>query len=236
MHYNLKFVCIQNETYRYLGYDPERTQNWDSVDLLFNQLCQELSSKFIPFGYIKTYDLNVQDQAMTIETPMPWQLESQDLKKHFEDCQKVSLIALTLGTEFDDFLAESLQQDAYTKAVMADAMGSAAAEEAANQLSAIVKELAEAQGFNITSRYSPGYGDLPLDKNQNILVALEENEPTIKTLESFLLSPRKSITALIGWHQEKDRAWVSANCTSNCQICTFYNCPYRKTKNLKDVN
>lgn len=52
---------------------------------------------------------------------------------------------------------------------------------------------------DITFRYSPGYGDLPLDVQSSFLRALDAQKKIGLTVsENNLLFPRKSVTAIIG--------------------------------------
>ena len=48
-------------------------------------------------------------------------------------------------------------------------------------------------------RFSPGYGDLPLDIQKNIFAALDcPRKIGLSLNESLLMSPTKSVTAIIG--------------------------------------
>lgn len=53
-------------------------------------------------------------------------------------------------------------------------------------------------------RISPGYGDLPLSLNKEI-VKLFKDEVDVDVLEdSYVLVPRKTITALVGWREKNE--------------------------------
>jgi len=53
--------------------------------------------------------------------------------------------------------------------------------------------------LNITPRFSPGFGDLPLELQKDIFFALQPHRNIGLTLnESLLMSPSKSVTAIIG--------------------------------------
>lgn len=237
MVFNLKFSCSKDETYRYLGYDSKTTQNWPKVDQIYEELYNHLGTILTPTGYLKTYPLSWNDNRATAHTKPLWILPGQDIQNNLQNCQKITLLGVTLGLALDFFLAECLKRDEYTKAVMADAMGSAAAEEAANRLNGLLAKDAKAQGYSLKSRYSPGYGDLPLFSNEQILLGLKEDGPCIEMLPSGLLKPRKSITALIGWRLGITTEVPNAlNCSNNCSACSLSNCLFRKKDfTLKDV-
>ena len=58
----------------------------------------------------------------------------------------------------------------------------------------------------LTSRFSPGYGDLPLAMQQDVMEALDCGRTVGITLtDSLLMTPSKSVTAIIGM-KERDQA------------------------------
>jgi cobalamin-dependent methionine synthase I len=58
--------------------------------------------------------------------------------------------------------------------------------------------------YRLVSRYSPGYGDLPLEMQREIIRALDCGRTIGVTLtESLLMQPSKSVTAVIGMKERK---------------------------------
>ena len=69
----------------------------------------------------------------------------------------------------------------------------------ADKLQEMLRETAEREGKFITSRFSPGYGDLPLTVQRNFLTILDTSRKIGLTVtESFLMVPSKSVSAIIG--------------------------------------
>ena len=82
---------------------------------------------------------------------------------------------------------------------MLDAAASAAVEAAADALNAEVEHRAAAANLLCTWRFSPGYGDLPLDAQPGLLAALNATRLCgITATPTNLLMPTKSVTALVG--------------------------------------
>ena len=79
--------------------------------------------------------------------------------------------------------------------------------------------------MNITFRYSPGYGDLPLDVQNSFLRALDAQKKIGLTVsENNLLFPRKSVTAIIGIVDSEIK-----NKRKSCNECSNYeNCNFRR--------
>ena len=73
-------------------------------------------------------------------------------------------------------------------------------------------------------RFSPGYGDLPLEVSDKLLDALNaKKEIGINMTKSFMLVPVKSVTAIIGISDRKESRG------RNCSLCSISEvCKYRK--------
>ena len=77
----------------------------------------------------------------------------------------------------------------------------------------------------MTDRYSPGYGDLPLTLQPQLLSLLDAARQIGLTLtDTCLMTPRKSVTALFGLSGRPP-----ARHASGCQSCSLKEtCSYRK--------
>ena len=54
-------------------------------------------------------------------------------------------------------------------------------------------------GYNAHARFSPGYGDVPISVQKEFLDSLDAGRRMgILLSESYLMSPSKSVTAIIG--------------------------------------
>lgn len=109
------------------------------------------------------------------------------------------------------------------EAAILDACGSAWVETGCDMAQA---EIAErfAPRF-LTDRFSPGYGDLPLSLQPAVLGALDaERRLGIHLSDSFLMTPAKSVTAVIGVADTPQPARVRG-----CGYCAMREiCEYRK--------
>ena len=101
----------------------------------------------------------------------------------------------------------------------ADALASASAE----AWCARVNALLPADGLYLRPRFSPGYGDLPLDFQRTLLGVLDsQRKAGISLSESLLMVPQKSVSAIVGLGE--------SGCTapdSGCDICEKKDCEFR---------
>jgi len=120
-------------------------------------------------------------------------LKSQSLRKNLFLCKEAYVVAITLGIETDRLIA-SMSALSKTEGFIADAVCSALAEAAADYVSSSL-----AKENKLRPRFSPGYGDLNLSIQRDIVNYLSlEKLMGIKLCENLMMVPRKSITALIG--------------------------------------
>lgn len=138
------------------------------------------------------------------------------------ECGQAALLACTLGAEFDRRL-RGMQVRDMASAVILDACGSALVEEGCD---AAETELAGRfpERF-LTDRFSPGYGDLPLDVQPEICAALDTPRRLgLYVTGSLLMNPMKSVTAVIGLSDRLQAARIRG-----CGHCRLReDCPYRK--------
>ena len=148
------------------------------------------------------------------------ELPGQSAATMLADCRQCVLLVCTLGAEFDALLRRTQARD-MAQAVMLDALGSAYVEAACDEATAEIA--ARFPGMHLTDRFSPGYGDLPLDVQPALLEAAGAHRIGVAATPSLLMLPLKSVTALIGLADVPQRARIRG-----CAHCSM-----RQTCNLR---
>jgi hypothetical protein len=130
------------------------------------------------------------------------------------DCREAALLACTLGAQFDAMLLREQARDMGNAAIL-DACGSAYVEAGCDEAE---RELASRlPGMYLTDRFSPGYGDLPLDVQRALGNALNmEKLLGLHVTESLMLNPVKSVTAVIGISERPQMARIRG-----CAYCAM---------------
>ena len=124
-------------------------------------------------------------------------LEGRDIRAHLTDADRCILFAATLGAALDHELRRTQITD-MALATILDAAASAAIEQICDSLQTELTALADQKGRFLTTRFSPGYGDMPLSQQQTLCTALDAGKIGVGVTEHFLLTPRKSVTAILG--------------------------------------
>ncbi|MBQ9980697.1 MAG: hypothetical protein IJP23_06530 [Oscillospiraceae bacterium] len=122
----------------------------------------------------------------------------RDIAKNLENCQRAVVFAATVGLDCD----RQKTRAAVTSQAMAlalDAAGSAAAEALCDRLCQDWKNEFKKIGLFLRPRFSPGYGDMPLDFQKPLLEYLDAGRCIGVTLTNgMLMTPTKTVTAIAG--------------------------------------
>lgn len=151
--------------------------------------------------------------------------KSRALTSHIKGCTKACLMAVTLGTAADNFAKAYAAVDS-GKMMIAQAVLSVMAEQAAEDLSSEIKRIAQKEKMHTRARFSPGYSDLPLSAGKNICDILSADKRIgITFTDAYMMIPSKSITAVIGIG--------NAMCRENenkCRLCGKRDCEFRRKR------
>ncbi len=150
-------------------------------------------------------------------------LPGDDLAALLRDCQTCVLLAATLGAPVEGLMRRAAVRNR-TAMVILDCCGSAAIEAVCDQAEAHILAR-HGQGLYPTDRFSPGYGDLPLDFQHTALALLDApRQIGLGLTDSCILTPRKSVTAILGLavRPQTKRFRGCAHCSM------FETCSYRK--------
>lgn len=149
---------------------------------------------------------------------------------------------VTVGPALEARASELLDRGEATAALVLDAAGTAAVEEAADRLAALAlagedegageSEGAEAEptgdadavGRAVPCRMSPGYGRWPLERQRELLGLLPSRDVGVRLLPSLLMEPRKSVSFAV-WLGAGGRPGEPA---SGCAFCGLEACRYRR--------
>lgn len=155
-------------------------------------------------------------------------LAGRDLARHLSGCTSAYVMAATLGAGVDHTVRR-LQVEDMAKAVVFHAAASAGIEQLCNMLSDSFAQKTQAAGEFITSRFSPGYGDMPINTQADILTLLDAPKKIgLSHTAHFLLTPTKSVTALVGISNKPPKT-----AENGCSICPIYpHCEKRKAGNF----
>jgi len=122
----------------------------------------------------------------------PFPLYGDDIKNHLSGCNGGYVFLATLGSSVDTYI-KKLQLASMSDAVIADAVAGVILEEYCDEICLKLSEK-----HPVTSRFSPGYGDFPISLQKDILRVAGAEKIGVSCLESYMMVPSKSVSAIIG--------------------------------------
>jgi hypothetical protein len=209
----------REEVLRYLGYKGQDIDQ--NISKVIDECREEVKKVVTPRVVYSYKDIEQNEKGVeVVSTNLV--LRGKDIKEHLKNSKQCVLMAVTLGNEIEK-RTRLYERTNLTKALILDACATTAVEEVCDKVEGNVKEKASQDGMDITFRYSPGYGDLPLDTQNNFLRALDAQKKIgLMVSESNLLFPRKSVTAIIGiinsGIKKKKKSCKECNNYNNCSF------------------
>lgn len=205
------------EALRYMGH---KGQNIDSSLLNIIKECESrLLSLIHPKYTYKVFDISIEDNGVNV-LGTNLVLTGNAIKKHLKGCEKAVLMCATLSGDVDKYIRLCEIQD-MTKAVILDAMASAAIEQVCDKIEEELGRLYAHKHF--TYRFGLGYGDLPLALEPIFLNIIDAPKKIgVCSSESYILSPRKSVVCVIGISsniiEKNARNCLTCNMQGKCQF------------------
>ena len=129
-------------------------------------------------------------------------INSKKIAGILKDCEYCSLFVSTIGPQLEGRVAE-MEKDNPSGAFYLEHVGNWMAEYMAEAINQRISQAITKAGFIPKKRYSAGYGDWPLESQKEILELTGARRIGVFISESYLMIPRKSVSALIGWGRKE---------------------------------
>lgn len=228
---NTEISIEKAEVLRYLRYKGQEIDSSfsEKIDLAIEQT----KSIITPRAVYGIYPLKFFEDRIEVEgTSLVF--NSKDISRLLRDCDECILFAATIGTKVEMETRKAEYVD-LAKSLIMDSAATTFVERTCDYIQEIIEKDVEKSGKCITMRYSPGYGDLPIECGKEILNILQSRKKIgLTTSGSGLMIPRKSVSAIIGiYDSSKDDNVDKDNKVKkgkkSCLDCPNYNnCIYRR--------
>ena len=186
------------EVARYLGYRKAAGPDVD-VSALMEKAAKEMQAVMKTQAVFEVFDLKVltTDSDIAQLQFADVTLQSRDLGRNLEGCSKVALLAATIGPQVDGLIRRYSSLDPVYASIL-QATGAMFIEEVVDLTNTEIKKIAEAQGLKTRPRYSPGYGDVPLEVQKDFFRLLPCTRIGLTLMDTLIMAPEKSVTAFVG--------------------------------------
>lgn len=217
-------VCDKNEVLRYLGYNGQEIS--DTISEMIDKTSAEAEKAVTPRYCAVESPISRSTDGIRVNS-CGMLLCGSDIAEHLKGCESVILFAASIGADIERRIRIYEAQD-LTRAIIMDCCGSSLIESYCDLVCGSIAERLTERGLFPTSRFSPGYGDLPLSLQPEFLRALNaQRQIGLTCNEQFLMFPRKSVTAVIGLSKTP----VGGCSKTACDTCRMNStCQFRKNK------
>ena len=209
------------EVLRYLGYKGQELDG--NIDQLIEESMKEMKDLIKERYNYQIFSISKDRDNLSLEDGR-FGLVGNDIRKHLEGSETCILMAVTLGHEVDTRI-RYYEKISMTKALILDACATMEIEKICNRICSEIELSIMKDNKRLTSRYSPGYGDLPLNIQKEFLALLgaEKSIGLTSTFTSILI-PRKSVTAIVGVIDIENK--IEDSSCINCN--KYYTCIFSK--------
>lgn len=181
----------RSEVLRYTG----TSEASDEINKLIDECITEAEKVLNYKVCYRVFDIKIIESAVDLGFS---RTSSRSLSKMLYGSSKILVFCATVGAGIDRLIAKySVTSPA--KTVVLQALGSERIETLCDMFCDEIRRGAEKQGNTITRRFSPGYGDLPIELQKDIFAALECSKMIGVSLgDNLFMTPTKSVTAILG--------------------------------------
>ena len=213
----------KSEVVKYLEHIGKEIDN--DLDSKINQCIKETKNEIDTKYVYQIYDIKKDLNLNTVQFENTnLILKSKDISELLRNCDKCVLMCATLGFNIE----KNIRRYSYnnlTKGIIIDACATTSIEEVCDLVQDSILDKVAKEEKSLTMRYSPGYGDLDISANRDILNVLDAHRKIgVTVTNTGIMIPRKSVVALIGITNEK-----IGKVKRTCENCSNrFNCEYRR--------
>ncbi|MBR2714846.1 MAG: hypothetical protein IKB73_01410 [Ruminococcus sp.] len=198
MDLNVKAVCYDIEN---VEVDPSLALRFlrvrSEVDDSFKDIFKECLSEFYAAVSYKVcyrvFDISIDGKNINFSDEMV--LSSEKLSANLRNCKKAVVFVATTSLSVDRLISKHIDLRV-SKALLIDAIGSAAVEALCDKFS---HDLSKELKVDFRPRFSPGYGDLSIVCQKDVMKVLDTARKIGVTLnDNHMMIPRKSVSAIMG--------------------------------------
>lgn len=206
------------EAIRYLGYGRHAVdeQTLTMIESSMQELETQVRERFI----YRIFELSQEDGILKIGE---WTIKSSSLSKNMKGCERVAVFAATLGTAADQIIRRASISE-MARAVVLQACAAALLEDYCDRCQDQIGQEMLRENCYLRPRFSPGYGDFDIRHQEELLRIIQADKHIGLTMtKSYMLTPTKSVTALIGISKEQTPCH-----RQGCEMCDKTECIYRR--------
>lgn len=223
---SIKERVSKNEILRYLGHSNQFVE-----ESLYNLIdnCVDRIADIARYRYTyKVFDIKAgtyEDKPCIEVDGSRVKFIGNDIFEHLKNCEKCAVMAATLGIEVDNAIRNA-QRGEMLRALVLDACAAEFIEKLCDKAQDEIRAEAAREGYALNFRFSPGYGDFPIEMQREVAALIDTARRTgITVTDNSIMIPNKSVTAIIGFTKDTNLKQKK----TKCDICSMrHNCMFKR--------
>lgn len=204
------------EALRYMGYGKADAD--ESTLCLSENIKEELHKIIIPKACFIKVPVRIENNEVNLDF---LKTKSTSLSKNLYDCNEAIVFCATIGIEVDRLILK-YEQLSSSKAVIADALASAAIESWCDEINMRFCKEEQKKNLYLKPRFSCGYGDFDISCQKDILNILDSARKIgVNLSQGSMMIPTKSVSAVIGITSKMQNEVQGCNACENKENCLY---------------
>ncbi len=233
-----KIDVQESEYVRLLGYPPHRELSGRGLEIA-EQTRAWYAEHGSPWLYLRSLkSVEVSESGIVVDGVA---FESSRLREQFSEAEADLgfVVVASAGKECEERARELWAEGKPDEYFFMEMYGSAVVEHLVTRAGASLCEWADPRGIAILPHYSPGYPEWDVSEQVKLLDLIESGRGEIpmgeiRTFDTGMLRPKKSLLALFGGTRSLDKVRSVATLIP-CESCSLAGCSYRRVPYYLDT-
>lgn len=150
--------------------------------------------------------------------------DSPALAAYLKGAQSICVFLVTIGSRLEKSATKLMKEGNYLEGYLLDRIGSFAVESLAQDFEDNARKVYGRTAKTVSMRFSPGYCNWPIEEQLKLDKIIGFSKIGISLTESCMMSPKKSISAVMGIGPMN----LFRETKRQCSICDKKDCSYRR--------
>jgi len=144
-------------------------------------------------------------------------LNGSSLNPTLKSAKQLAAVVCSIGPRLEDRVTYLSAQKDLLRALLLDAIGSAAVDSLVQKACDVIRHEASSLGYQAGSRISPGNPGLPISEQSNVFRLVPGEQIGVRLNSSLLMIPRKSVSTIIGIGPDMT-TWTEVERCDRCNL------------------
>lgn len=221
---NVSWPWVKKEVLRTERIDERNKDERSKMIRLAMEECMHRARSLIAAKYVFTEKKVTALKNDLIEIEGGIKFYTKKTTAYIKGATHIALFLVTIGPGLEDEASALTSGKDPLKGYLLDRVGSFAVESLADNLEKKLRKDYSLKKNSVSSRFSPGYCDWPIDDQFKMARAIDFSKAGVVLTEGCMMVPKKSISAIAAIAGKG----VFKKLVSSCDVCLIKDCNYRR--------